>query len=165
MVESVLNMLVAGAPIWNSHKIVLSSKEIHLTDKSSHAATTLLFHQSAVVARIWNVREERFEETLWHVKSPPEVIARNCGRVGWKAVNLRGVSIARDEDFEWVVFKMRTRAGVVEVERTKDVSEETEREVISDRWVYCQWSRRMFYMKCIFVSVCSEAVWLYNVFF
>lgn len=48
-------------------------------------------------------------------------------------MNLRGVSIARDEDFEWVVFKISTRGGVDEVDRTKDVSGETEREVISDR--------------------------------
>jgi hypothetical protein len=52
MEELVAQILVVGAPILNSHNILFSSKETHLTDKSSQATSAYAFHHVAAVARI-----------------------------------------------------------------------------------------------------------------
>lgn len=62
--ELVAQILVAGAPILNSHNMLFSSKETHLTDKSSHATSAYAFHQVAALARMWNVWMERLDVML-----------------------------------------------------------------------------------------------------
>ena len=67
------------------------------------------------------------------VKSPVREIERNCGRDGWKEVYFKGVSIGREDCFDWVVFIKRVRGGVEEVEIRDVEFEEIVRDFISER--------------------------------